>query len=97
MAVGNRCLRHGLETPVGTQSRMVGVRGFEPPTPASRRRCSTRLSYTPMGSDSCIPLRAALAGTAQSTIAVGAHNMSEASDFSKWLMPRVVDVNKSLT
>ena len=25
----------------------VGVRGFEPPTPASRRRCSTRLSYTP--------------------------------------------------
>ena len=28
--------------------KMVGVRGFEPPTPASRRRCSTRLSYTPM-------------------------------------------------
>ena len=27
---------------------MVGVRGFEPPAPASRRRCSTRLSYTPM-------------------------------------------------
>ena len=26
---------------------MVGVSGFEPPTPASRRRCSTRLSYTP--------------------------------------------------
>ncbi len=24
-----------------------GVRGFEPPTPASRRQCSTRLSYTP--------------------------------------------------
>ena len=27
---------------------MVGVRGFEPPAPASRRRCSTKLSYTPM-------------------------------------------------
>lgn len=26
---------------------MVGVRGIEPPTPASRRQCSTRLSYTP--------------------------------------------------
>ena len=26
---------------------MVGVSGFEPPAPASRRRCSTRLSYTP--------------------------------------------------
>ncbi len=28
---------------------MVGVRGFEPPAPASRRQCSTRLSYTPSG------------------------------------------------
>src|SRR3954471_22048883 len=27
---------------------MVGVRGFEPPAPASRRQCSTRLSYTPI-------------------------------------------------
>ena len=26
---------------------MVGARGFEPPTPASRRQCSTRLSYAP--------------------------------------------------
>ena len=26
---------------------MVGVAGFEPATPASRRQCSTRLSYTP--------------------------------------------------
>ena len=26
---------------------MVGIGGFEPPTPASRRRCSTRLSYIP--------------------------------------------------
>lgn len=25
----------------------VGVRGFEPPAPASRTQCSTRLSYTP--------------------------------------------------
>ena len=27
---------------------MVGVRGFEPPAPASRTQCSTRLSYTPV-------------------------------------------------
>src|SRR4051812_15517554 len=27
--------------------KMVGVRGFEPPAPASRTQCSTRLSYTP--------------------------------------------------
>ena len=26
---------------------LVGVSGFEPPAPASRRQCSTRLSYTP--------------------------------------------------
>jgi hypothetical protein len=26
---------------------VVGVRGFEPPTPASRTQYSTRLSYTP--------------------------------------------------
>ena len=27
--------------------QLVGVRGFEPPTPASRRQYSTKLSYTP--------------------------------------------------
>ena len=27
---------------------LVGVRGFEPPTPASRTQYSTRLSYTPL-------------------------------------------------
>jgi hypothetical protein len=27
--------------------RMVGARGFEPPTPWSRTRCSTRLSHAP--------------------------------------------------
>ena len=32
---------------------MVGTGGFEPPTPASRRRCSTRLSYVPVA---CRPL-----------------------------------------
>ena len=35
---GNRCIR--LKT-------MVGERGFEPPTPWSRTRCSTRLSHSP--------------------------------------------------
>ena len=33
--------------PPGLLFELVGVRGFEPPTPASRRRCSTKLSYTP--------------------------------------------------
>ena len=28
-------------------NRLVGVRGFEPPTPSSRTRCATRLRYTP--------------------------------------------------
>ena len=36
---------------------MVGVRGFEPPAPASRRQCSTRLSYTPTGR--CYPAKGA--------------------------------------
>ena len=34
---------------INPQKRLVGVRGFEPPAPASRRQCSTRLSYTPSG------------------------------------------------
>ncbi len=29
------------------EAAVVGVAGFEPAAPASRRRCSTRLSYTP--------------------------------------------------
>ena len=28
-------------------AKLVGERGFEPPAPASRRQCSTRLSYSP--------------------------------------------------
>jgi hypothetical protein len=32
---------------LGASKEMVGVRGFEPPAPASRKQCSTRLSYTP--------------------------------------------------
>src|SRR5579862_8644677 len=28
-------------------NRLVGERGFEPPTPWSRTRCSTRLSHSP--------------------------------------------------
>lgn len=30
---------------------MVGVTGIEPATPASRRQCSTSLSYTPINVD----------------------------------------------
>ena len=32
------------------KAEVVGERGFEPPAPASRRQCSTRLSYSPTGS-----------------------------------------------
>ena len=32
----------------GCLAELVGVRGFEPPTPASRTQYSTRLSYTPI-------------------------------------------------
>ena len=32
---------------ISAGKKMVGVRGFEPPTPASRTQCSTRLSHTP--------------------------------------------------
>ena len=32
---------------LASREKLVGVRGFEPPAPASRKQCSTRLSYTP--------------------------------------------------
>src|SRR5688572_3324855 len=47
---GHGCERPGdvRTLPMGTaQAFMVGERGFEPPAPASRRQCSTRLSYSP--------------------------------------------------
>ena len=37
---------------VHSEEKMVGVRGFEPPTPASRTQYSTRLSYTPIAAAS---------------------------------------------
>jgi hypothetical protein len=43
-------LRKGEATPprsIDSYGKVVGVRGFEPPTPASRTQYSTRLSYTP--------------------------------------------------
>src|ERR1700712_5176208 len=36
---------------------LVGVRGFEPPAPASRTQCSTRLSYTPTEGARIAPVR----------------------------------------
>jgi hypothetical protein len=32
---------------------LVGERGFEPPTPWSRTRCSTRLSHSPTNVQAC--------------------------------------------
>ena len=39
-----------VSTYEGFRSRLVGARGFEPPAPASRTQCSTRLSYAPSSS-----------------------------------------------
>ncbi len=48
----NRELRTGFPEGSGRNPELVvGVRGFEPPTPASRTQYSTRLSYTPNGID----------------------------------------------
>ena len=45
------CLRrdvsHQQRAPHAADAKLVGERGFEPPAPASRRQCSTRLSYSP--------------------------------------------------
>ncbi len=43
---------------------MVGVRGFEPPAPASRRQCSTKLSYTPILSYGTLPATVSAAALA---------------------------------
>src|SRR5713226_6014255 len=44
---GIRNLREPREASQPNQLDMVGERGFEPPTPWSRTRCSTRLSHSP--------------------------------------------------
>ena len=36
-----------IDEDVGGVTGLVGVRGFEPPTPSSRTRCATRLRHTP--------------------------------------------------
>ncbi len=41
--------------------KMVGERGFEPPTPWSRTRCSTRLSHSPNMGCGCVSMGRGLA------------------------------------
>src|SRR5271165_5264067 len=41
-------------------TELVGERGFEPPTPWSRTRCSTRLSHSPIPREKAPPLGACL-------------------------------------
>ena len=36
-----------MTTKDGYEEKLVGARGFEPPTPASRTRCATGLRYAP--------------------------------------------------
>jgi hypothetical protein len=45
------------ETSIFLRFRMVGARGFEPPTPCSRSRCSTRLSHAPISVGIRVPGR----------------------------------------
>src|SRR5688572_2854981 len=47
------CLRNNLLPmyPEWTLGKVVGARGFEPPTPRSRTECSTRLSHAPTAAD----------------------------------------------
>jgi len=52
--------RHGRDRMDGFRKILVGVRGFEPPTPASRTQYSTRLSYTPNGTNTKGTLRVPL-------------------------------------
>jgi hypothetical protein len=40
---------HYIPSITRVQLKMVGVEGFEPPTPCSQSRCATRLRYTPIG------------------------------------------------
>src|SRR3990172_6743253 len=45
-----RNARHYIPSvPCAQLSKLVGVEGFEPPTPCSQSRCATRLRYTPIG------------------------------------------------
>ncbi len=68
---------------------MVGERGFEPPTPWSRTRCSTRLSHSPnldcgsaslgRGLSRLSPLKCACTSVAESRVLRGRRRGSEAS------------------
>src|SRR5512140_2677656 len=50
---------------------MVGERGFEPPTPWSRTRCSTRLSHSPTVAEIAASCVGTLGNAATSIIANG--------------------------
>ncbi len=39
--------RCSIQMSYGRRTLLVGVEGFEPPTPCSQSRCATRLRYTP--------------------------------------------------
>ncbi len=56
---GIRNLQKPRELSQPNQLDMVGERGFEPPTPWSRTRCSTRLSHSPTEVSAIILLHAA--------------------------------------
>jgi hypothetical protein len=51
-----------LESSAGLTKKLVGARGFEPPTPWSRTMCATRLRYAPPGIFRHIPPSAVLSG-----------------------------------
>src|SRR5580658_7427260 len=55
---------------VRNETEMVGERGFEPPTPWSRTRCSTRLSHSPTCAGGAEELPCALRRNCRSNSAI---------------------------
>lgn len=48
---------------VYSEKKMVGVKGFEPPTPCSQSTCATKLRYTPSGTIVSVFSRALVSST----------------------------------
>ena len=59
------------------EGEVVGVRGFEPPTPASRTQYSTRLSYTPTLVRRCASTIRDSAPMAFGVLSIATHRESE--------------------
>lgn len=79
---------------------MVGVSGFEPPAPASRRQCSTRLSYTPADENTdyrlITDLASLIAGTISGTT-LERQRLSSSAAITASPIPEVLEGSAPLT